>query len=104
MGLGWRGVRDNFSYNNQCDTQVSRQKRSRAMFTLTLCFIICLYTLGKLEKAWMTHDRMMYTKACSLWRNLIMAYARLSKHGYSQEVRLPKEFRLPGSRVKITRE
>lgn len=33
-----------------------------------------------------------------------MTYARLSKHGYSQEVRLPKEFRMPGTRVKITRQ
>lgn len=32
-----------------------------------------------------------------------MTYARLSKHGYSQEVRLPKEYRMPGNRVKISR-
>lgn len=31
-----------------------------------------------------------------------MPYAKLSKHGYSQEVRLPKEFRMPGTRVKVS--
>ena len=32
-----------------------------------------------------------------------MPYARLSKHGYSQEVRLPKSFRMSGSKVKISK-
>lgn len=32
-----------------------------------------------------------------------MPYARLSKHGYSQEVRLPKDFRMEGTRVKISK-
>ncbi len=31
------------------------------------------------------------------------ATAKLFKHGGSQAVRLPKEFRLPGERVKLTR-
>lgn len=29
--------------------------------------------------------------------------ARIFKHGRSQAVRLPKEFRLPGDRVRVTR-
>lgn len=32
-----------------------------------------------------------------------MDYARLSQHGYSQEVRLPKKFRMPGDKVKVSR-
>ena len=32
-----------------------------------------------------------------------MDYAKLSQHGYSQEVRLPKKFRMSGKRVKISR-
>lgn len=32
-----------------------------------------------------------------------MDYARLSQHGYSQEVRLPKKYRMPGDKVKISK-
>jgi antitoxin VapB len=32
-----------------------------------------------------------------------MQYTRLSKHGYSQEVRIPRDYRLSGKRVKISR-
>ncbi|NEO36792.1 MAG: AbrB/MazE/SpoVT family DNA-binding domain-containing protein [Moorea sp. SIOASIH] len=32
-----------------------------------------------------------------------MDYAKLSQHGYSQEVRLPKKYRMPGKQVKISR-
>lgn len=41
----------------------------------------------------------MYT----IKRIIAMPYARLSKHGYSQEVRLPKDFRMAGTRVKISK-
>jgi antitoxin VapB len=33
----------------------------------------------------------------------VPAIAKLFKHGRSQAVRLPKEFRMPGTEVKITR-
>ena len=32
-----------------------------------------------------------------------MVFARLSKHNYSQEVRLPKGYRMPGEKVKISK-
>lgn len=41
----------------------------------------------------------MYT----YWLKIIMHYARISKHGYSQEVRIPRDYRLSGKRVKISR-
>lgn len=32
-----------------------------------------------------------------------MEFAKLSKHGYSQEVRLPKKYRMSGTKVKISK-
>lgn len=32
-----------------------------------------------------------------------MIFARLSKHNYSQEVRLPKQYRMPGEKVKVSK-
>jgi antitoxin VapB len=46
---------------------------------------------------------LMYTFGSYHWEGIVAetAIARLFTHGRSQAVRLPKEFRLPGDRVRV---